>query len=216
MNPMLPALIAKYGHLAILAGTFFEGETILVLGGLAAYRGYLLLAGVILAAFCGSLCGDQLFFFIGRRHSRFLLSRRPSWQPKVDRVNRLLEKFRTPLILSFRFLYGLRTVTPFVIGMSSDSTLKFVLLNAVGAALWALTFSWGGYLFGQALEATMKNVRYYEVWILAEIAAVGLSFWTVRYALDRRRFHKSNGDRQAAWNGPTLHPQDDADRPPKH
>ena len=62
----LQSLIDTYGYLAILVGTFFEGETILVLGGFAAYRGYLHLPWVIIAAFVGSLCGDQLFFFLGR------------------------------------------------------------------------------------------------------------------------------------------------------
>ncbi|MBK5101143.1 MAG: hypothetical protein JJE15_09160 [Desulfobacteraceae bacterium] len=37
----LESLIDTYGYLAILVGTFFEGETILILGGLAAYREYL-------------------------------------------------------------------------------------------------------------------------------------------------------------------------------
>jgi membrane protein DedA with SNARE-associated domain len=77
-------------------------------------------------------------------------------------------------------------VTPFVIGMSTVSTLKFIVLNALGAALWAVAFGWGGYLFGQALEATMKNVRHYEGWVLAVVAAVGLTFWTVRFFLGRR------------------------------
>lgn len=39
MNP--EQLIADYGYLAILIGTFLEGETILALGGLAARMGHL-------------------------------------------------------------------------------------------------------------------------------------------------------------------------------
>jgi len=58
----LQSIIENYGNAAILIGTFLEGETILVLAGLAAHQGYLLLSGVIFAAFLGSLCGDQLFF----------------------------------------------------------------------------------------------------------------------------------------------------------
>ncbi|MGW8187802.1 MAG: DedA family protein [Desulfobacterales bacterium] len=83
---MLESLIEKFGYLAVLLGTFLEGETILVLGGFAAHRGYLLLAGVILTAFCGSLMGDQLFFFLGRRNSRAFLDRRPLWKARADRV----------------------------------------------------------------------------------------------------------------------------------
>ena len=58
----LQGVIENYGYAAILIGTFLEGETILVLAGLAAHQGYLVLTWVILAAFLGSLCGDQLFF----------------------------------------------------------------------------------------------------------------------------------------------------------
>jgi len=58
----LDRLIDTYGYWAILVGTLLEGETILLLGGFAAYQGYLALPWVILAAFIGAFCGDQLFF----------------------------------------------------------------------------------------------------------------------------------------------------------
>ena len=144
----MESFIQTYGYWAILIGTFLEGETILILAGLAAHRGYLDLNGVILASFVGSLCGDQFFFYLGRRHSEFLLRRRPTWQSKLQRADRLIDRFKTPLILSFRFLYGLRTVMPFAIGLSSVPVLRFVLLNAVGAAVWAAAVGGSGYLFG--------------------------------------------------------------------
>jgi membrane protein DedA with SNARE-associated domain len=37
----LESILDPYGYLAVLVGTFLEGETILVLGGFAAHRGYL-------------------------------------------------------------------------------------------------------------------------------------------------------------------------------
>jgi membrane protein DedA with SNARE-associated domain len=102
----LESIIETYGYLAISVGTFLEGETILVLGGFAAHQGYLALPGVIAAAFFGSLLGDQLFFYLGRTHSRKVLDKRPSWKLRAEKVHQLLERFNTPLILSFRFLYG--------------------------------------------------------------------------------------------------------------
>ena len=125
----LQSLIEHYGYAGILIGTFLEGETILVLAGLAAHQGYLALTWVILAAFLGSLCGDQLFFYLGRKHSQAVLSRRPGWKQKAEKVHQMMNRFQTPMILSFRFLYGLRTVAPFVIGMSSVPVKKFILLN---------------------------------------------------------------------------------------
>ena len=64
----LEELVANYGYLAIVIGTFLEGETILVLGGFAAHRGFLELPWVMLCAFLGSMAGDQTFFYIGRRN----------------------------------------------------------------------------------------------------------------------------------------------------
>jgi membrane protein DedA with SNARE-associated domain len=187
---VLESLIEKYGYLAILLGTFFEGETILVLGGFAAHRGYLLLFGVILAAFCGSLMGDQLFFFLGRKNSRALLDRRPLWKARADRVYRLLERYGTVLIVFFRFLYGLRTITPFIIGASRFPTGKFVLLNAIGALIWAVTVGWGGYIFGQALTIMIGDVKRYEAAVFAVLLLGGMLVWAVHFY--RRKKNRSD------------------------
>ena len=48
-------LIQRFGYAAIIVGTFLEGETILVIGGFAAYRGYLSLPLVMVCALLGSL-----------------------------------------------------------------------------------------------------------------------------------------------------------------
>ncbi len=183
----IESLINSYGYLSILIGTFLEGETILVLGGFAAHRGYLTLGGVIASAFVGSLCGDQLFFYLGRRHSRAILSRRPFWQMKIEKFERLLARYHTPLILSFRFLYGLRTVAPFVIGMSTISARKFILLNTAGALVWALIVGGGGYLFGHTVEIIIGNVKQYEKWVIALIAVSGIIVWTLHFYLRKRK-----------------------------
>jgi len=145
-------LIQTYGYWALLAGTFLEGETILILGGLAAHGGYLHLGGVILAAFVGTLCGDQFFFYLGRRHGRATLARYPAWRAKSARARRLLERHRIPVILVFRFLYGLRSVIPFAIGLSKVPAPEFVALNVVGAAVWSCAVGCGGYVFGEGLH----------------------------------------------------------------
>jgi len=177
----IESLIDTYGYLAVLIGTFLEGETFLVLGGFAAHRGYLTLQGVVLAAFVGSFCGDQLFFFLGRRHSQMILTKRPSWKARLDKTKNLLERFGTPFILVFRFLYGLRTVAPFMIGMSSVPALKFVFLSAVSASIWACGVGAGGYFFGHTLEIAIGDVRHYEAHIFGMIAIAGVLIWGLHF-----------------------------------
>ena len=146
---MLESLLNTYGYLAILLGTFLEGETIMILGGVAAHMGYLSLGWVITFGFLGTLLGDQLYFYLGRRHGGDFLARRPTWSARAQRVHRFIERYPVLLILGFRFLYGLRTVTPFVLGSSQVSYLQFTLLNLTGAGTWGHCNRRGRILFWQ-------------------------------------------------------------------
>jgi membrane protein DedA with SNARE-associated domain len=67
-------LIARYGLPAIFLGTMLEGETVVIIGGFLAHRGYLSLFGVIIAATIGTLLADQFFFFLGLRTNTFQIS----------------------------------------------------------------------------------------------------------------------------------------------
>jgi membrane protein DedA with SNARE-associated domain len=98
-----------------------------------------------------------------------------------------MSRFQTPMILSFRFLYGLRTVAPFVIGMSSVSVKKFILLNAAGALVWAAAVASGGYLFGHALEVFITKAKSYEIYIMGSVEIVGLLIWIFHFYRRRKR-----------------------------
>jgi membrane protein DedA with SNARE-associated domain len=179
-------IVAQYGYPAIIVGTFLEGETILIVAGFAAHQGYLKLSLVILAAFIGSFAGDLLYFFLGRRKGRPFLQRRPAWRIQAARVERLLDLHGTWIMLGFRFMYGLRTVTPFVIGISGISSSRFVTLNAAGALVWAMTIGCLGFSFGVVAETVLLNVRRIEVWIVLGILGVGAAVWVI-YFLRRKR-----------------------------
>lgn len=177
----LQYLLEHYGYLAVFVGTFLEGETVLVMAGFAAHRGYLELPWVMLIAFVGSFLGDQMYFFLGRRHGRAILARFPRLQPRAAQVNALLQRFHAPLIVALRFLYGIRTVGPMAIGMSEVAALRFVFFNMLGGLIWAPLMAGGGYLFGNALELVLEDARGYEeaaLWgLLALGALLGLIHW---------------------------------------
>lgn len=186
----LQSLVENYGYLAVFVGTFLEGETILLLAGFAAHRGYLDLTLVILIAFFGSFIGDQFYFHLGRRHGRGILARFPRLQPRAEKVHRLLERYHAPLIVALRFLYGIRTVGPMVIGMSRVPGGRFLFFNMIGGVIWAPVIAGGGYLFGHALESVLQDVQRYEeiaLWgLLALGGVIGLLHWL--YEKIRQRY----------------------------
>ncbi len=174
--------VQSYGYVAVAVGTFLEGESVLLIAGAAASRGHLAMPTVIAVAALASFLGDQLYFLVGRRYGAALLARYPSLQPRAARVTGLLDRHHLPLILSIRFLYGLRIAGPMAIGMSSVSWSRFLLLNGLAAILWALLIAGAGYGTGQALVYMLQTVDADELWGLS-LLVLGLMWWL----LARRR-----------------------------
>ena len=174
----LQQLVIDYGYWALFIGTYLEGETILVIAGFLAYSGYLELPIVILTAFLGTFAGDQTFFYLGRWKGIAFLEKRPLWHSKTDKVFDLLHRHQIKVVLGFRFLYGVRNVTPFVIGASRMHPLKFFVLNFLGALIWAIAVGYLGYSFGDIAEVILGRIKEYEIYFLGGLVLIGaLLFW---------------------------------------
>jgi membrane protein DedA with SNARE-associated domain len=176
----LEQLVRSHGYWALFVGTFLEGETPLILGGLCAKLGLLQLPVVIVIAFIGSFFGDQIWFFIGYFKGREILSKHPKWAKRADRVHTAIKRYRTLIMLGFRFIYGMRIMTPFVIGLDREITIvRFFVLNAMGAVLWSVVGALAGYFFGYALQGFVKNIRKYEIHALIIVSIIGLLLWAI-------------------------------------
>ena len=154
----LEALVARFGLGALFLGAGLEGETAVVAGGLLAHRGYFPLAGAMIAASTGSMIADQLFFVIGRSYRESRLARWARGKAAYARALRLMERYPAGFIFAFRFIYGMRTVSPFAIGTSQVAARTFILVNIVAAIVWACTFTLVGYLFGRAFERWLDRL----------------------------------------------------------
>lgn len=163
--------IEHYGYLAVFAGAFLEGESILVLAGFAAHQGYLDLRVVLLLAFAAGTLGDQAFFWLGRAWGPPLVQRLDALARAARRVAPLLRRHDALLIFGIRFMYGLRIAGPIVMGALGVMARRFAIFNVLGAAVWAPLIGGAGYLFGYTLQAWLGDVERYEGAILAAIAA---------------------------------------------
>jgi membrane protein DedA with SNARE-associated domain len=176
----LQDLIQHYGYLAVLIGTLLEGETVLVMAGFAAHRGYLDFGWVVAVAAAGGFAGDQVFFTLGRARGRQVLGRFPAIQAQSARVEQLVSRYHTWLIVGVRFMYGLRIAGPVLLGMSDVRHLRFAVFNLIGALIWAMLIGGAGYLFGQAVELILEDAKRYEAVVLGLILLGGIGVWLYR------------------------------------
>lgn len=169
--PSLDSLLADYGLLAVVVLTFFEGETVVIIAGFLAHQGYFSPYLLCLCAFMGTFAGDQLWFYIGRKHSNFKIVQKATQRESFAKVIRLVETHPIKFILSFRFVYGVRNIAPVALGLSRISAIKYMIFNCIAAIVWAITFTTVGYLFGQAAEAFIGRIADVQYQILGAIAA---------------------------------------------
>ena len=194
----LQSFVEQYGYFAVFVGCFLEGETILVLGGFAAYLGYVSLPGVMAVAALAGFVGDETWFFVGRRYGERILARFPKLAKARPYVAEKLRRYGNWVVLFMRFAIGLRVAGPIIIGASGMTPKRFMPPNAAGAIAWAVVIASAGYVFGTAFSAMLQHAKRYEHIAFAAIAAAvlvvvaGRGWWIARLEARARMREQAN------------------------
>lgn len=180
------SLISSYGYPALFAGVLLEGEAVVIMAGFLAYNGHLKLPLVMLVAFAGAFAADEFFFQVGKRKGQGFIKNRPPWNARVERVRRFLVRYQILAIIGYRFIYGMRTVTPVIIGASGFDTHRFILLNLCSTILWAVVVASLGFFFGSIIEVFLRDLHRFELPALVVIICLAAGIWFFRYRLRKR------------------------------
>lgn len=181
MVETLSHLIANYGYIAIAAGCFFEGETAVLLGMLAAHKGILTEHYVWLAATLGTLIGDNIWFQIGHKMGRPALAKRPKWHAKATRVEALLERYGPVVMIGFRFLYAMRSITPFVLGSLGISPWRFLFYDVIGTLIWSTTVIIIAFYLADAVGRALGHIQNAEQALLVLVVLFAVGGWLIYY-----------------------------------
>ena len=179
--------IDRYGYAAVLIAGLFEGETVLLLGGLAAHRGLLDLRAVIACYATGAFCSNQLLFHLGRTRGPALLARWPVLQPRAAQVLEFAHRQQRTVVLLYRFAVGARAMTPFVLGMSGMRRLRFTGLDSPILLSWAIVVSCAGFWLADSLERWLPEIERSEHIVFASLAVLGALAWLTRRVWARAR-----------------------------
>ena len=185
----LEDFVQQYGLVAVLIGAGLEGEAAVIAGGLLAHQGLFPLWGAMLAAVAGSFAADQGWFAVGRKFRERRWVRKAQGRAAFARALAALERHPVGFIFAFRFLYGLRTVSPIAIGTTTVPARKFLAVNAAAAAVWGVAFSAIGYVFGREFEALIGKLHPHGAtlwWIVAGLVVAGLVLGGVHWLRTRR------------------------------
>ncbi|MCX5813210.1 MAG: DedA family protein [Proteobacteria bacterium] len=186
--------IAKYGYIGIFIGTFLEGETTVLLGGIFSKLGYMTINKVVLWAFLGTFIGDCTFFGLGRVFGRNYIEKYEFLRSKIPLANKIIKKHGNFIIFFIRFLVGIRAIILLLLGCTNIRLGKFMLFNAINSILWSIAVTLTGYIFGNVVYVFVKDIKKYENYIVPVIlAAVTILILIYRHIVQARE-RKSYGN----------------------
>lgn len=176
---LLREYLELHGYWVLFAGTFLEGEAILLMAGFLAFQGYLDIGGVILTAWLGSFLGDQFYFYLGRLKGKGLLRRFHTIARKFREALRLIEKYGAFVAFISRYTYGFRIVLPIILGITTLPSRTFLWINLASALSWSIVFSLGGYLFGKSASLFLDDVGRYEHYLMLALLGFIMAAWLI-------------------------------------
>jgi membrane protein DedA with SNARE-associated domain len=195
MTDAVDHFIEQYGLLAVFLGCVAEGESAAILGGFFAHQHVFVLWHAIAAAGLGAFVGDTFFFTLGRSFADHPYVVRLRKRPGFSRAYRLLNTHPDIFVLSNRYVYGMRLVGGIAAGLSNITALRFVILNAMSSAIWALLFGTIGYVFGVGAEHLIGKILLRHEKLLVGLGiglAVVLIAWFIAHKTAKKEADKDS------------------------
>lgn len=141
-------------------------ELIMPLAGYLASRGDMSLTGAILGGTLGSVAGALVLYWVGRKYGRRRLlefaDRHGRWltlsRNDLERAGEWFAKHGTWAVFICRLIPGLRSLISIPAGIQRMSLWTFLLVTALGSALWTALLVYLGYVLGRNFEQVGEYV----------------------------------------------------------
>jgi membrane protein DedA with SNARE-associated domain len=200
----LEPTLNQYGYLAVAGLVLIEdfgvpvpGETVLILGAVYAGTGRLNIVLVGVLGFLGAVTGDNIGFAIGHFGGRRLVERYGRYifltRERIDKATGFFERHGGWIIMVARFIEGLRQANGIIAGITGMHWARFLLFNAIGAALWVAVWTCIGYFSGNHINSIYSTATRYSTYLAIAVGVLLVAFIARR--VWRRRAQRAASSR---------------------
>jgi len=203
---LLGVCVVIFLEIAFLIGFLLPGDTLLLITGLLSFptardiHGHdtqLIHIPIILVALSIGLAaflGGEVGHYIGSKAGPRIFERKETGlfsRENVDRTNNFFERFGGFAIIVACFVPVIRTFAPVAAGVGHMGFRRYSLFNFIGAFLWAIIVTVGGYLLGY-IPPVAHFVTHYIDLILVAAILVAVVPTAYHYVRSSRRAKKAN------------------------
>ncbi len=143
--------LVVFAESGLMVGFFLPGDSLLFTAGFLASQGLLDIHTLAIVCFVAAVLGDSVGYGFGNKMGPRLLKRPDGkiFKKKyIIQAEEFYEHHGKKTIILARFTPIVRTFAPIVAGIGNMHYRTFLSFNIIGAALWTLGLTYGGYFLG--------------------------------------------------------------------
>ncbi len=167
--------IRDWGYIALFLYSFGGGFIGLAIASVLSYSGDLNIYLSILIAGISNFIGGQFLFFLARKNKNYANDMMRKHGRKIALTHLLMRKYGSFVIFIQKYIYGIKTLVPLAMGITKYSAIKFSILNAIAAFLWACVIGYASFIGGEYLLAMGEEFKYIGLGLIILIISI-LSF----------------------------------------
>jgi len=152
--------IQDWGYVALFLYSFGGGFLALAIAGAFSYAGDLNIYITVIVAGVSNFIGSQFLFYFAKYNKSYMDETVNKHRRKVAMVKTMLKKYGSFMIFIQKYIYGVKTLVPLVMGISAYNPFKYTVLNAIASAIWAIVIGYISFTAGKLLLSFADDFKY--------------------------------------------------------
>jgi membrane protein DedA with SNARE-associated domain len=145
--------LAAYGYLILGYYSFGGGMLGLIGAGILSSMGKMDITLSIVIATVANFVGDTVLFYLAQTNKKEVQKYLTKHKRKIAYTNLLMRKYGSWVVFLQKYVYGVKTLVPIVMGLTKYDFRKFTLLNIPASILWGLVVGLTSYYFSAAVRS---------------------------------------------------------------
>ena len=145
--------LSTYGYLILAYYSLGGGMLALIGAGILSSMGKMDITTSIVVAVVANAIGDNLLFYLARTNKEAVQKYLTKHKRKIAWTNLLMRRYGWMAVFIQKYIYGVKTLVPIVMGLTKYDMKKFTILNIPASIVWGLVIGLVSYYFSDLVRS---------------------------------------------------------------
>jgi len=145
--------LSTYGYIILALYSFGGGMAGLIGASILSSMGKMDITTSIAVATIFNFIGDNVLFYMAQTNKESVASYLKKFKGRIHgRTILLMRRYGWLVVFLQKYLYGVKTLVPIIMGLSKCDLRKFFILNIFASIIWGIAVGLLGYYFSATVQ----------------------------------------------------------------